>query len=107
MDAKISTKTNTLAKGLIEKNVSFIEETTSKIAQKKRRAIDEKINEMKLVEIIHISPQSFQVPSQIPDENPLPGKSLNHKNENQNRPESKKENTLQRKWAVIHSFNIV
>ena len=50
MDAKISTKTNTLAKGLIEKNVSFIEETTSKIAQKKRRAIDEKINEMKLVE---------------------------------------------------------
>lgn len=37
MDAKTSTKTNTLAKGLIEKNVSFKEENTSKIAQKRGR----------------------------------------------------------------------
>lgn len=52
---------------------------------------------MKPVEIIHTRPQSFQVPSQVQNENPLPGKSLNHQNEKQNRPESKKENTLQRK----------
>ena len=60
MGAKISTKKNTLVKGLIEKNVSFLKETTSKIAQKKRNAIDEKINkkltEVKSIEIIHMSP---------------------------------------------------
>ena len=62
---------------------------------------------MQPVEIKHTSPQSFQAPSHVQNENPLPGKLLNHTSKKQNCPESKKENTLQRKWAVIQSFNII
>ena len=42
MDAKVSTKTNTLAEELIEKSLSLLEEKTRRFLSKKKKAIHEK-----------------------------------------------------------------